>query len=59
MPKVTSAPAGAHETANGQFRSTATDGHRVIYHEPICPTAGPSRSPKTRSTPATASTKSA
>ena len=39
MPKVTSAPAGAPRPRTIQFRS-ATDGHRVIYHEPICPACG-------------------
>ena len=39
MPKVTSAPTGAHEPRTIEFRS-ASDGHRVIYHEPICPDCG-------------------
>ncbi len=39
MPKATSAPVGAPRPRTLQFRS-ATDGHRVIYHEPICPACG-------------------
>jgi len=39
MPKATSAPPGAHSPRTIQFRS-ASDGHRVIYHEPICPACG-------------------
>ena len=39
MPKATSAPVGVPRPRTLQFRS-ATDGHRVIYHEPICPACG-------------------
>ena len=39
MPKVTSVPPGASQPRTIEFRS-ATDGHRVIYHEPICPDCG-------------------
>ena len=40
MPETTSAPTGTHEPRTVVFRSTASDGHRVIYHEPICPDCG-------------------
>jgi len=40
MPKATSAPPGAPTPRTFVFRSTARDRHRVIYHEPICPTCG-------------------
>ncbi len=40
MPKVTSAPPGAPRPPTFRFRSPASDGHRVIYHEPICPDCG-------------------
>ena len=49
MPKVTSAPAGVPRPRTIQFRS-ATDGHRVIYHEPICPDCGSFEVTETRST---------
>ena len=39
MRKVTSASAGAHDPRTIEFRSVS-DGHRVIYHEPICPDCG-------------------
>ena len=40
MSEVTSAPAGTPSPRTIEFRSTASDGHRVIYHEPICPDCG-------------------
>ncbi len=40
MSNATSAPTGAPSPRTVVFRSTATDGHRVIYHEPICPDCG-------------------
>ena len=39
MPKATSAPPGVPSPRTIQFRS-ASDGHRVIYHEPICVDCG-------------------
>ncbi len=39
MSEITSAPTGATRPRTLQFRS-ASDGHRVIYHEPICPDCG-------------------
>ena len=40
MSEVTSAPTGAPSPRTVVFRSTASDGHRVVYHEPICPDCG-------------------
>jgi hypothetical protein len=40
MSKATSVPTGTHRPRTIEFRSTASDGHRVIYHEPICPLCG-------------------
>jgi hypothetical protein len=40
MPHVTRVPAGTPSPRTIEFRSTASDGHRVIYHEPICPDCG-------------------
>ena len=40
MSKATSAPTDAPGPRTIEFRSAATDGHRVIYHEPICPACG-------------------
>jgi hypothetical protein len=40
MPKATSTPPSAPSPRTIEFRSTASDGHRVIYHEPICPDCG-------------------
>ena len=40
MSEITSAPTGTHEPRTVVFRSTASDGHRVVYHEPICPDCG-------------------
>jgi hypothetical protein len=39
MSKVTRAPARKPSPRTIEFAS-ATDGHRVIYHEPICPDCG-------------------
>lgn len=39
MSEVTSAPTGAPSPRAIEFRS-ASDGHRVVYHEPICPDCG-------------------
>jgi hypothetical protein len=39
MNESTSALAGAPTPRSFVFRA-ASDGHRVIYHEPICPTCG-------------------
>jgi hypothetical protein len=39
MSETTSAVKGAPTPRTFQFRS-ASDGHRVIYHEPICPDCG-------------------
>ena len=39
MSEVTSAPTGAPSPRTVVFRS-ASDGHRVVYHEPICPDCG-------------------
>ena len=39
MSEVTSAPRGAPSPRTIEFRS-ASDGHRVVYHEPICPDCG-------------------
>ena len=40
MPHPTRLPAGTHEPRTIEFAPTASDGHRVIYHEPICPDCG-------------------
>ena len=40
MSEITSAPTGTHEPRTVVFRSPASDGHRVVYHEPICPDCG-------------------
>jgi hypothetical protein len=40
MSEITSAPTGTHEPRTVVFRSTASDGHRIVYHEPICPDCG-------------------
>jgi hypothetical protein len=40
MSEITSAPTSATRPRTFQFRSTASDRHRVIYHEPICPDCG-------------------
>ena len=40
MSKVTRVPTGTAKPRTIEFRSTASDGHRVIYHEPICPDCG-------------------
>jgi hypothetical protein len=39
MSKVTRVPTGTASPRTIEFAS-ATDGHRVIYHEPICPDCG-------------------
>jgi hypothetical protein len=39
MSKVTRVPTGTPSPRTIEFAS-ATDGHRVIYHEPICPDCG-------------------
>jgi hypothetical protein len=39
MTDTTSAPTRAPSPRTFTFRA-ASDGHRVIYHEPICPTCG-------------------
>jgi translation initiation factor 2 beta subunit (eIF-2beta)/eIF-5 len=39
MSKATRAPTGATSTRTIEFASES-DGHRVIYHEPICPDCG-------------------
>ena len=39
MPKVTSMPPGTPSPRTIEFRP-ASDDHRVIYHEPICPDCG-------------------
>ncbi len=40
MSKVTRVPARTPTPRTVEFRSTASDGHRVIYHEPICAECG-------------------
>jgi hypothetical protein len=40
MSEITRAPTGAPRPRTFQFRSSASDDHRVIYHEPICPDCG-------------------
>ncbi len=40
MSKITSAPTGTHEPRTVVFQPTASDGHRIVYHEPICPDCG-------------------
>ncbi len=35
MPESTSAPTGTHEPRTVVFRPPASDGHRIVYHEPI------------------------
>jgi hypothetical protein len=39
MSKVTRVPTGTASPRTIEFAS-ATDGHRVLYHEPICPDCG-------------------
>ena len=39
MPKVTRVPASTPEPRTFEFAS-ATDGHRIVYHEPICADCG-------------------
>jgi hypothetical protein len=40
MSHRTRMPARRPEPRTIEFRSTASDGHRVIYHEPICADCG-------------------
>ena len=40
MSNATSVPTGTPAPRTIEFRSAASDGHRVIYHEPICPDCG-------------------
>ena len=40
MSETTSAPTSAPSPRTVLFRPAASDGHRVIYHEPICPDCG-------------------